>query len=291
MKIRLLAVALVMSCGLLCAAPRIPSARHVVLVVEENHSFDSVITKGGMPYLKSLAEQYSVLTNYYANHHPSIGNYFTMTTGQFISLDDHFKGSFAGESIASQLAAAHKSWKLYADSLPRQGYVGSNRRPYVKKHVPMAYFDSVRDDDSQRMNIVPAEQFATDLQTDALPDFSMIIPDMDHDAHDGTLKEADDWLKVTIAPLLASPDFQKDGLLIVTFDESFKNEPEYGGGHVTTVVIGPGVKRHFTDGRFYQHQSLLATLEDVLRLPRLQTVENSPAFGDVFNSRLTPAGN
>jgi phosphatidylinositol-3-phosphatase len=291
MKIRILAVALVTGCGLLLAAPRPPLERHVVLVVEENHSLDSVITKGGMPYLKSLAEQYSLLTNYFANHHPSIGNYFTMTTGQFISLDDHFNGSFAGPSIASQLASAHRSWKLYADSLPRPGYVGSNRRPYVKKHVPMAYFDSVRDDDGQRMNIVPAEQLATDLQANALPDFSMIVPNMDHDAHDGTLQEADDWLKATIAPLLASPEFQKDGLLIVTFDESFKDEPEYGGGHVTTVVIGPGVKRHFTDGTFYQHQSLLATLEDVLGLPRLESVQSAPAFDDVFNRGVTPAGN
>src|SRR5689334_24057161 len=52
-----------------------PQVKHVVLVVEENHSYDAVISQGGMPYLKSLAEKYTVLTNYYGNHHPSMGNY------------------------------------------------------------------------------------------------------------------------------------------------------------------------------------------------------------------------
>lgn len=260
-----------------------PSSRHVVLVVEENHSFESVITNGGMPYLKSLSEKYTVLTNYYGNHHPSIGNYFTMTTGQAISTDDGYRGVVHDENIVSQLVAANKKWKLYGDSLPQAGYIGGNQRPYVKKHFPAAYFANVRDDEKQRMNLVPVEQFAIDLNSsEGLPDFSMVIPNLDHDAHDGSLKEADDWLKKNIAPLLDNPDFQKDGILIITFDESFKSDPDHGGGHVTTVVIGPKAKEHFADNTFYQHESLLATLEDVLGLPRLKLVEKTPPFANAF---------
>jgi phosphatidylinositol-3-phosphatase len=282
MKNVLLVIAVVLGC-ILTAAPGVPTTRHVILVVEENHSFDAVITDGGMPYLKSLAEKYSLLTNYYSDHHPSIGNYFTMTTGQYISTNDDYKGSFSGENIVSQIIAANKRWKLYGDSLPQPGYVGGNQRPYVKKHVPLAYFDVVRNDQKQRMNLVPSEQFATDLQSaEGLPDFSMVVPNLDHDAHDGSLEEADDWLQRNIAPLLENPEFQKDGLLIITFDESFKNDPVHGGGHVTTVVIGSQVKEHFTDGTFYQHESLFATLEDALGLPRLKIVENVPDFSNVF---------
>ena len=94
-------IAALIASGALIAVAGVPSTRHVVLVVEENHSFDSVITEGGMPYLKSLAEKNSLLTNYYSDHHPSIGNYFTMTTGQYISTDDAYKGSFAGDNIVS----------------------------------------------------------------------------------------------------------------------------------------------------------------------------------------------
>lgn len=256
-----------------------PLSKHVVLVVEENHSYESVMAKGGMPYLKSLGEKYTVLVNYYANHHPSIGNYFTMTTGQTISTDDDFSGVVRDENIVTQLSAANKKWKIYGDSLPQTGYIGGNRRPYVKKHFPMAYFANVRDDQKQRMNLVPAEQFMQDLKSsEGLPEFSMIIPNLDHDAHDGSLQEADNWLKQYIEPLLQDPNFQKDGILIVTFDEAEKKDKNHGGGHITTVVIGPLAKEGFRDDTFYQHQSLLATLDDVLGLPRLKVVENAPAF-------------
>ena len=260
-----------------------PQSKHIVLVVEENHSFDAVITKSGMPYLKSLAEKYTLLTNYYGNHHPSIGNYFTMTTGQTISTNDGYKGSVPYENLISQIVAANKTWKAYGDSLPEQGYTGGNRGPYAKKHFPVAYFDNVRNDEMQRKNLVSAEQFVTDLKSaKGLPDFSMLIPNLDHDAHDGSLKEADDWLKQYIVPLLEDPEFQKDGILIITFDESSKHDPDHGGGHISTVVIGPLTKEHFTDSTFYQHESLFVTLEELLGLPRLKLVENVPAFENAF---------
>jgi phospholipase C len=259
-----------------------PQSKHVVLVVEENHSFDAVITQGGMPYLKSLAERYTLLTNYYGNHHPSIGNYFKMTTGQTISTDDGYKGTVPYDNLISQLVAANKTWKAYGESLPGQGYLGGNQRPYVKKHFPIAYFENVRNDPAQRKNLVPAEQFIADSRSQSLPDFSMLIPNLDHDAHDGSLKEADDWLRRYIEPLLANPDFQKDGILIVTFDESVKSDPDHGGGHITTVVIGPLAKEHFADATFYQHESLFATLEQILGLPRLKLVENVAAIENAF---------
>lgn len=271
---------------LFCAASvfgATPQSKHVVLVVEENHSFDSVISQGGMPYLKSLAEKYTLLTNYYGNHHPSIGNYFTMTTGQTISTKDGYSGTVPYENIVSQMVAANKSWKAYGDSLPEQGYIGGNSGSYAKKHFPVAYFDAVRNDPAQRNNLVPAEQFLADLRSSqGLPNFSMLIPDLNHDAHDGTLKEADDWLKRYIPALLANPEFQKDGILIITFDESVKSDPDHGGGHITTIVIGPLAKEQFTDETFYQHESLFVTLEEVLGLPRLKLVEGVPTFANAF---------
>jgi hypothetical protein len=56
------------------AAASVPQFQHVGLVVEENHSFSSVIGNSAMPYLNGLASQYSLATQYYADTHPSIGN-------------------------------------------------------------------------------------------------------------------------------------------------------------------------------------------------------------------------
>lgn len=80
-----------LGCGLSSAgAPRpgmppvpsgtVPVFGHVVLLVEENHSYSEVLGNSAMPYLNSLVSQYGLATQYFANTHPSIGNYFMLTT-------------------------------------------------------------------------------------------------------------------------------------------------------------------------------------------------------------------
>ena len=58
-----------------------PTFDHVVLLVEENHSYSDVIGNSSMPYFNSLASQYGVAAQYFANAHPSIPNYMVLTTG------------------------------------------------------------------------------------------------------------------------------------------------------------------------------------------------------------------
>jgi hypothetical protein len=64
-----LALILLTSNGNLCFA-NTPHSRHVILVIEENHVFNTLVN-GQMPYLKSLADSYALATNYYANSHAS----------------------------------------------------------------------------------------------------------------------------------------------------------------------------------------------------------------------------
>ncbi len=66
----------------------LPSFGHVFIVVEENTDYSSVVGSSSMPYLNSLISQYGLATNYYADTHPSIGNYMALTTGQILTNDD-----------------------------------------------------------------------------------------------------------------------------------------------------------------------------------------------------------
>jgi len=68
-------------------------------VVEENHSYWQVIGNSAMPYLNSLASQYGLATRYYANVHPSIGNYFMLTDGQIETVNDAFSGTVSHDNI------------------------------------------------------------------------------------------------------------------------------------------------------------------------------------------------
>lgn len=234
-------------------------AGHVFLVVEENHSYSEVIGNPQMPYLNSLAAQGAVATQYFANTHPSIGNYFELTTGNIITNDDGFSGVVSLPDVVTSLEAAGKTWKSYAESLPSVGYTGGDMPPYLRHHNPFTYFAEVQNSTNEKSNLQPFSQFSIDLTNNQLPSFSFIVPNANDDAHepDGNLQQADQWLQTNLAPLLASPAFQADGLLIIVFDESEVTDLAMGGGHVAWVAVGPRIKKGFRSTKTYQHQSTL----------------------------------
>ncbi len=215
--------------------------------MEENHSYSDVIGNSQTPYLNSLAQTYSSWPAYYADTHPSIGNYFMLTTGQIITNDDGYMGTVTADNVVRELLAAGKTWKEYSESIPYQGYDGGDTGEYAERHNPLSYMSDVRNDPSQLQNLVPFTQLATDIANHTLPNYSFIVPNLLHDAHDGTLAMADAWLQANIAPLLASPDFNTPGggLLIITFDESEDSDTQFGGGQVAWIAVGPNVRLAF----------------------------------------------
>ncbi len=243
---------------------------NVFLVVLENHSFSQVIGNSAMPYLNSLATTYGLAANYFANSHPSIGNYFMLTTGQIVTTDDNFTGTINADNVVRELTAAGKTWKGYFDSLPSVGYLGGDQLPYVKHHNPFAYFTDVINSATEQTNIVPATQLAQDIASGQLPAYGFIVPNDYENGHQCSpgitctdavaLGAADSWLKNNIDPLIKSSAFQKGGLLFIVFDESVLSDTANGGGQVPAVVVGPGVKPAFQSPTFYQHQNLLHTM-------------------------------
>ncbi len=282
------------------AAAQVPSAGHVVIVLEENHSYSKIIGNSYMPYLNALANKYGLAVDYYANTHPSIGNYMMLTTGQIITNSDGYSGTVSANNMARAFLTAGLSWKSYAESLPSVGYVGGDVYPYVKHHNPFAYFTDVVNSSTEKNNIVPFTHFATDVANGTLPRFSFVIPNMHHDMHDcptsGTsctdsqkAAAADNWLKTNMAALLANAEFQKDGLLIITWDEGNSTDTAHGGGHVATVVVGPKVKPAYRSSTFYQHQSLLHTMMSALGAGSLApgSANSAPLMSDMFGTSST----
>jgi len=248
-----------------------PQFGHVVVVVEENQSYGSVVGSAAMPYLNGLANQYGLATNFYGNTHPSIGNYFMMSTGETVSNDDSFGCAVTVDNLVRQFAVTSKTWKVYAESLPSTGYTGGDTGAYSKHHNPFAYFSDVLNSAAQKQNIVPFTQFSSDVASGNLPNFSFVIPNLQNDAHDcpggattctlyDKLANADQWLQTNIAPLIPSATFQQDGLLVITFDEADKSDSTNGGGRIATVVVSPKAKPAYRSATFYQHQHLLRTI-------------------------------
>jgi phosphatidylinositol-3-phosphatase len=253
---------------------------HVFLVVMENHGFSQVIGSSSMPYLNSLANAHSLATNYFADTHPSIDNYFILTAGKKEANDnDSFTGTVTDDNIARALVGAGKTWKAYMESIPSAGYVGGDVYPYFRHHNPFSYLSDVNSASgptAQAANMVPFTQLATDLSAGALPSFAFIAPNAEDDAHDcpgggslcddsAKLSTADTWLKNNIDPLINNPALA-NSVFIITWDESLDLDIIHGGGQVATVFAGAHVKPAFKSTAFYQHENLLRTVLDLLKV-------------------------
>ena len=292
LHIRLIAAALLLS-PVACETPTtgsnnnggggvLPQFGHAVIVVEENHDFlqaDSV----SMPYLHSLIVQYGLAVEYYANTHPSIGNYFMLTTGQIVTNSDSYSQTVTVDNNVRRLLAAGKTWKSYAEGLPSVGYTGQKSGKYARKHNPLSFFSDVVNDSDQVRRLVPFTQFAADLAGDTLPHYSFVVPDLFNDAHDCSLQTADGWLQTNIAPLLASPSFQADGLLVIVFDESDSDDTN-GGGRIIWTAISSKAKRGFTSNVLYQHENTLRLMAEGLGVTTFPgAAATASNMGEFFN--------
>lgn len=240
---------------------------HVFLVIEENRSF-STVYHNQMPWLSALGDKYGIATNYTSDEQGSLLDYLWLSSGSgegsFGCTGNQCKQAITDDNIFRELNQAGMSWKVYADSLPNAGFMGPSAKNYVKRHNPAVWYSDVIDHPEQQQNVVPFTQFPQDLAADSLPDYSVIVPDLKHDAHDGTPAAADQWLKQNIGPLLNSAHFQpgSNSVMFITFD----NGDGDAQGQVFTAVVGerviPGVK---VDTPF-RHENTLRTMMELLGL-------------------------
>ncbi len=268
---------------------QIPASKHVVLVMEENQSYSTVVGKTSVwPNLNNLINIGALPTNYYADSHPSIGNYFMLTTGQLLTTNDNSTTVWNVDNIARRMLASGVPFRIYAEGIT-QGYLGGNTGLYLIRHNPFAMLSDIADSTQvANQTIWPFSQFAVDLANGTLPEFSYIVPDVNDDAHNGTPQQADTWLQTNvITPLSNYSAFEPggDGVLIVDFDEAATSDTTYGGGHVSPVLWGPNVKVGYTQtsSTVYQHQSMLATMMEALQLSNPPgTAATAPPMAEFF---------
>jgi acid phosphatase len=277
---------------------KVPPVGHVALVVFENESETKIFDNPNMPFLSSLARQNARTTQYFADVHPSLGNYFMLTTGQVVSNDLDFNGTVDVPNLIREINTAGKTWKAYEEDIPKTGFLGDGPLPYVKTHNPAAYLSDVRDNPAQADNMVSLDQLAVDLAADNLPDFMFIEPNQINSMHDCPdnlpsncpddnvrMRDGDAWAEQHLLPVLENHAFQQNGLMIITWDESFGKDSAHGGGNVLTILIGPHVKKGFVSTTFYQHESLLRLMCDALRLPSMAAATNAPTMDEFFTTK------
>lgn len=106
-------------------AATLPAYDHIVVVVEENHSYGEIIGNANAPYITSLANNGAKMTQSFAVTHPSEPNYLALFSGSTQGLtDDSCPHTYSAENLGHQLTAAGKTFKGYSESMPSDGYTG-----------------------------------------------------------------------------------------------------------------------------------------------------------------------
>ncbi|MET9257721.1 alkaline phosphatase family protein [Streptomyces sp. NPDC003717] len=236
------------------AAASVPTPDHVVVVVMENHAYDQVIGSSSAPYLNSLKSGGANLTAMYAETHPSQPNYFALFSGSTQGVTDdgcYTPGFSSAPNLASELAAAGKSWASYNEDLPSQGSTTCSSGDYARKHNPWFGFSNVPTSSAYTFG-----QFPTDYTK--LPKVSFVVPDLCNDMHDCSVSTGDTWLKNKLGAY-ATWAKTHNSVLAVTFDE----DNRLAGNRIATVLYGQPVKPGSSSATRYSHYSLLRTLEDM----------------------------
>jgi hypothetical protein len=263
-------------CGSRLTPP--PIWEHVVWIWFENHGSDQIIGSPDAPFMnRTLAAGCGLATNAHNETHPSLPNYIAATSGLPPGALGRWKSdcNATGGCLtrAPNLFAQAPSWGAYAESMPKP-CVHYFTGPYAASHNPAVYYRSLAD---CAAHDVPFGRLQADLDSDTLPAFAFIIPNMCHSMHNCSVATGDAWLGRTIRSLVASPAYERATMAIfVTFDEgedggSDRCTHNLGdpGCHVPILVVSPSTPPGARSNVLFNHYSLLRTTEEMLGIPTL----------------------
>ena len=238
------------------------------MIVLENRSYSQVVGSG---YIADLVAKYGLATNYHGITHPSLPNYLAMTSGSTWGVADDGWHSLPAGGLGKQLTDAGIEWRAYMEGMSHGCYGYGNR--YALKHNPFAYYGG-----KCPSQVVDFSQFGADMQG-TIPQFVWITPDLCHDGHDCSNSIVSAWLAQTVPTILNSEAWQHGGVLFITYDEG-----EDAANSVLTLVIRRD-QVNIRSSVDYTHYSLLASIEDLLGLPRLGQAASASPMSDLLETR------
>jgi hypothetical protein len=319
----------------------IPRYQHIVEIMMENTSYGTIIGNSLAPQINALASQYGLATDYFGVTHPSEPNYMANIAGDYFGVQDDNQfyctpelantdpncggttvdHTVNAQSLADQLSANGMTWKGYFQSLPPTPppgqvvvtgpnangpytfkYPNNTVALYASKHNPFLNFTGTQ---GALANMVPDTQLGTDLAKNALPNFSLVVPDQCHDMHgtstcsdtNSLISAGDTYVANTVSAITDSKAWQNGrNAIVLTWDEDDYSDQglpgtgccgaDPGGGHVVTIVItNKGNHYPITDSTAYNHYSLLRSYEDAFGLPYLAHARDAvvPSMAPLFH--------
>jgi hypothetical protein len=300
----------------------IKNFQHVFIIMMENTGFDTLIGNPNAPFINAAAANNGLANNYFGVTHPSQPNYIAATSGSTNGVVDDNDTTVNVANIVDQLEANRKTWKAYMQSYslcttPLDHACGNQL--YERKHNPFISYQDVQSNPARVANILDFSQFATDLASGNVADYTWISPDQCHDMHgrastpddpcdfsqiQALIAAGDSFLLNTANAIMNSRAWTGNSVIFMVWDESdftdsgfngFGDDrgccgsiPGEGGGQVVMITISHSDHSSRASNVAYNHQSMLATIEDGWKLGCLAftcDTANVPPMSDLVGPK------
>jgi fibronectin type 3 domain-containing protein len=280
---------------------------YIIIILMENHALSNIYNDPSAPYETSLANTYSLATQYTALTHPSLPNYLGLTGASLFGVNTDCqptdKSCNAGAqccpitspNIIDKINGAGLSWKAYAEDYPVSSgcYTGADAGAYVAHHFPFLYYSNIVNSPTSCNKLVKANSVTTssNLENDDLllndlsststaSNFMWLTPNTCDDWHDSCTYSGDYYLSQLVPKILSSSLFKtQKAALLITYDEGVGTYPS---DYVYTLWAGPVAKTGYKSSASYTHYSVLKTLETAWNLPALTTNDTAASSMSEF---------
>ncbi len=265
---------------------KLPKPDHVIIVIEENHGFDQIMGSKNALYINQLADEGALFTDAHGVTHPSQPNYLAIYAGTIHGVtDDHCLAKetpYHSMNLGWALIHAGYTFEGYSETMTKKGDLGCGNGKsgftggsplYARKHNPWVDWQGTGEHNISSGTNLPLYRMPEDYSK--LPTVSFVIPNEDHDMHNGRgeapIKEGDLWLQHHIDSY-AKWAMDHNSLLIITYDED-NGTPK---NQIPTIFVGPMVKSGKYDTKI-NHFNVLRTIEAMYGLQK-----SGPAKADVI---------
>ena len=270
--------------------------KNVFVIVMENSDWSSIKGSSAAPYINGTLLQMGAHAEKYMNVpglHPSLPNYLWLESGSNQGVtDDDVPANHqltTTKHLTTLLANAGHAWKAYQEDISGTNCPLDYVQRYAPKHDPMAYFTDVNsgangpaDPTSATCiaHIRPYSELVNDLESNTVPAYSFITPNLCNDMHDCGTAAGDTWLSTEVPKILASKAYREGGALFITWDESAGSQVPIG-----FIALSPLGKVNYTSQVSYTHSSTLRSLQEIFGVtPFLNDAANATDLADLFRT-------
>lgn len=282
----ILKTAIIFSAGLLLLngkAHTQTQPSHTVILILENHSYSQLAGNTAAPYINSLlsGDHTAKFTQSYGLTHPSQPNYIMFFSGASQNVFDNKVPPgipFTTPNLGASLLQAGFTFTGYSEDLPSAGFTGESSGRYVRRHNPWVNWQGAAVNGIPASANQPFSNFPSNFYL--LPSVSIVIPNLDHDIHDGSIADGDTWIQNNLGSYI---EWSKthNSLFILTFDE----DDFTTSNQILSFFTGENVRPGSYSQRI-THYNVLRTVEDLYGLSPIGASADSSAIQNIWFNTL-----